>query len=61
MCGISENGSWALVDAHRYFFYGSSIRACTGSFGDVPKYFGLLEEVGHITNDTNELFWVQFV
>ena len=30
------------------FFYGSWIRACTGSFGDVPKYFGLLKEVGYI-------------
>ena len=46
--GLSENGSWVLVDAHRGFFYGSWIRACTGSFGDVPKYFGLLKEVGHI-------------
>ena len=46
--GLSENGSWVLVDAHRFFFYGSWIRACTGSFGDVPKYFGLLKEVGHI-------------
>ena len=45
--GLSKNGSWVLVDAHR-FFYGSWIRACTGSFGDVPKYFGLLKEVGHI-------------
>ena len=44
---LSENGSWVLVDARR-FFYGSWIRACTGSFGDVPKYFGLLKEVGHI-------------
>ena len=46
--GLSENGSWVLVDARRFFFYGSWIRACTGSFGDVPKYFGLLKEVGHI-------------
>ena len=30
------------------FFYGSWIRACTGSFGDVPKCFGLLKEVGYI-------------
>ena len=30
------------------FFYGSWIRARTGSFGDVPKYFGLLKEVGYI-------------
>ena len=30
------------------YFYGSWIRTCTGSFGDVPKYFGLLKEVGHI-------------
>ena len=46
--GLSENGFWGLVDAHRFFFYGSWIRACTGSFGDVPKYFGLLKEVGYI-------------
>ena len=46
--GLSKNGSWVLVDAHRFFFYGSRIRACTGSFGYVPKYFGLLKEVGHI-------------
>ena len=46
--GLTKNGSWLLVDAHRFFFYGSWIRACTGSFGDVPKYFGLLKEVGHI-------------
>ena len=46
--GVVKNGSWVLVDAHRFFFYGSWIRACTGSFGDVPKYFGLLKEVGHI-------------
>ena len=46
--GLSENGSWVLVDARRFFFYGSWIRVCTGSFGDVPKYFGLLKEVGYI-------------
>ena len=46
--GLSKNGSWVLVDAHRFFFYGSWFRTCTGSFGDVPKYFGLLKEVGHI-------------
>ena len=46
--GLSKNGSWDLVDAHKFFFYGSWIRACTGSFGDVPKYFGLLKEVGYI-------------
>ena len=46
--GLSKNGSWVPVDAHRFFFYGSWIRACTGSFGYVPKYFGLLKEVGHI-------------
>ena len=46
--GLSKNGSWVLVDAHRFFFDGSWIRACTGSFGDMPKYFGLLKEVGHI-------------
>ena len=40
--------SWVLVDAHKFSFYGSWIRACTGSFGDVPKYFGLLKEVAHI-------------
>ena len=45
---LSKNGSWILVDAPRFFFYGSWIRAYTGSFGDVPKYFGLLKEVGHI-------------
>ena len=46
--GLSENGAWVLVDTHRVFFDGSWIRACTGSFGDVPKYFGLLKEVGYI-------------
>ena len=46
--GLLKNGSWVLVDARRFFFYGSWIRACTGSFGDVPKYFGLLKGVGHI-------------
>ena len=46
--GVVKNGSWVLVDAHRFFFYGPWIRACTGSFEDVPKYFGLLKEVGHI-------------
>ena len=46
--GVVKNGSWVLVDAHRFSFYGSWIRACTGSFGDVPKYFGLLKEVAHI-------------
>ena len=46
--GLSENGSWVLVDARMFFFDGSWIRACTGSFGDVPKYFGLLKEVGYI-------------
>ena len=46
--GVVKNGSWVLVDAHRFFFYGSWIRACTGSFENVPKYFGLLKEVGHI-------------
>ena len=29
---LSENGSWVLVDARRFFFYGLCIRACTGSF-----------------------------
>ena len=46
--GLSKNGSWVLVDGQRFLFYGSWIRACTESFGDVPKYFGLLKEVGHI-------------
>ena len=46
--GVVKNGSWVLVDAHRFSFYGSWIRACTGSFGDVPKYFVLLKEVAHI-------------
>ena len=37
------------LSPHRaIFFYGSWIRACTGSFGDVPKYFGLHKEVGYI-------------
>ena len=31
------------------FFCGSLIRAHTGSFGDVPKFFDLLVEVGHMT------------
>ena len=45
---LSENGSWALVDA-RHFFCGSLIRADTGSFKNVRKCFGLLVEVGHMT------------
>ena len=44
---LSENGSWALVDAR--LFCGSLIRAYTGSFGDVPKFCDLLVEVGHMT------------
>ena len=52
--GVVKNGSWVLVDAHRFSFYGSWIRACTGSFGDVPKYFVLLQEVAHIAK------WVVF-
>ena len=47
--GLPKNGSWTLVDAHHLFFCGSLIRACTGSFGDVPKFFDLLVEVGHMT------------
>ena len=47
---LSENGSRALVDAHP-FFCGSLIRADTGSFKNVRKHFGLLVEVGHMTND----------
>ena len=43
-----KNGSWALVDA-QHFFCRSLIRAHTGSFGDVPKFCDLLEEVGHMT------------
>ena len=40
--GSSKNGSWALVDAHNFFFLIYELRACTGSFGDVPKCtFGL--------------------
>ena len=35
--GSSKNGSWALVDAHNFFFLIYELRACTGSFGDVPK------------------------
>ena len=30
--GLSKNGSWVLVDAHRFFFCRSWIRACTGRF-----------------------------
>ena len=45
---LSENGSWALVDA-QHFFCGSLIRAHTGSFEDVPKFCDLLVEVGHMT------------
>ena len=32
-----------------FFFGGPLIRVCTGSFGDVPKFFDLLVEVGHMT------------
>ena len=40
--GSSKNGSWALVDACNFFFLIYEFRACTGSFGDVPKCtFGL--------------------
>ena len=40
--GSSKNGSWALVDARNFFFLIYELRACTGSFGDVPKStFGL--------------------
>ena len=40
--GSSKNGSWALVDARNFFFLIYELRACTGSFGDVPKCtFGL--------------------
>ena len=40
--GSSKNGSWALVDARNFFFLIYEFRACTGNFGDVPKYtFGL--------------------
>ena len=40
--GSWKNGSWALVDAHNYYFLIYEFRACTGSFGDVPKCtFGL--------------------
>ena len=46
---LSENGSWALVDARHFFFCGSLIRADTGSFENVRKCFGLLVEVGHMT------------
>ena len=35
--GSSKNGSWALVDARNFFFLIYEFRACTGSFGDVPK------------------------
>ena len=47
--GLPKNGSWTLVDARQLFFCGSLIRAHTGSFGDVPKFFELLVEVGHMT------------
>ena len=50
---LSENGSWALVDARPFFFCGSLIRADTGSFKNVRKHFDLLVEVGHMTE-----FWV---
>ena len=43
--GLSKNGSWALVDAHNFFFLIYELRACPGSFGDVPNAllgFGLL-------------------
>ena len=40
--GSAKNGSWALVDARNFFFLIYELRACTGSFGDVPKCtFGL--------------------
>ena len=61
---LSKNGSWAPVDA-QHFFCRSWIRAHTGSFGDVPKLFGLLVEVGHMTKwwvcSCNELFGSNFL
>ena len=33
--GSSKNGSWALVDAHNFFFFDFLIRAHTGSFANV--------------------------
>ena len=35
--GSWKNGSWALVDARNFFFLIYELRACTGSFGYVPK------------------------
>ena len=32
---LSKNRSWVLVDTHNIFFWGSLIRACTGSFANV--------------------------
>ena len=61
---LSENGSWALVDA-QHIFCGSLIRAETGSFQNVRKHFGLLVEVGHMTKQwvlsCNELFGSNFL
>ena len=61
---LSENGSWALVDAHP-FFCGSLIRADTGSFKNVWKCFDLLVEVGHMTKwwvcGCSELFGSNFL
>ena len=46
--GVVKNGSWVLVDAHRFFFMGHELEHGQEALGDVPKYFGLLKEVGHI-------------
>ena len=65
MLRLSENGSWALVDACSFFLCGSLIRAETGSFKNVWKHFGLLVEVGHMTKwwvlSCNELFGSNFL
>ena len=62
---LSENGSWALVDAHPLFFCGSLIRADRGSFENVRKRFDLLVEVGHMTKwwvcSCSELFGSSFL
>ena len=34
ICGLSKNGSWVVVDVYQ-FFWGSLIRARTGSFANV--------------------------
>ena len=59
ICGLSKNGSWAVVDFCISFFGGSLIRAHTGSFANVsggtsPLYI----KVGQISELSKNGSWV---